>query len=80
MRKGAGVSGAFIAAYASDTLRSQLDENGTASTSVANVHVTGDHATAQVTTIWSKSPGNRNTETESFVKENGSWKLCDAFG
>ena len=80
IKKGAGVSGAFIAAYASDQLRTKLDENGTASTSLANVHVTGNRATAQVTTLWSKSPGNPNTETESFVKENSSWKLCDASG
>ncbi len=73
-------AGAFVAAFTSETLRSQLDENGTASTSVANIHVTGSRATAQVTTRWSKSPANPQTETDTFTKENGTWKLCDAQG
>jgi Protein of unknown function (DUF2510) len=75
-----GVAGAFVAAFTSETLRSQLNENGTASTSVANIHVAGNRATAQVTTTWSKSPANPQTETDSFTKENGTWKLCDAQG
>jgi Protein of unknown function (DUF2510) len=69
---------AFVAAATSEELRAQLDENGTASTSVANVHVTGNRATAQVTTIWSKSPGQPDVETDSFAKESGSWKVCGA--
>ncbi len=71
----AGV-GAFAAAYTSEQLRAYLDEYGTVSSSVAEIHVTGNRATAQVTTTASKSPGNPSTDTDSFVKENGSWKLC----
>lgn len=69
-------TGAFAAAYTGEQLRAYLDEYGTVSTSVANIHVTGNRATAEVTTTASKSPGNPSTDTDSFAKENGNWKLC----
>jgi hypothetical protein len=77
-KKAPGIAGAFVAAYTSETLRSQLDQHGTASTSVSNIHVTGEKATAQVITTYSKLPNSPVTETESFAKENGTWKVCDA--
>jgi ketosteroid isomerase-like protein len=73
-------AGAFVVGYTSEKLRDYLDEYGTISTSVANVHVTGDRATAQVTTVGSRAPGQPNVETDSFAKENGSWKVCGAAG
>ncbi|ORV50925.1 hypothetical protein AWC05_28365 [Mycobacterium florentinum] len=73
-----GVGGAFAAAYTSDGLRGILDENGAVSMSVANIRVNGNHATAQVTSTWSKSPTSPSTESSSFAKENGNWTICDA--
>jgi ketosteroid isomerase-like protein len=63
------------AAFAQE-LRRHVDESGSAATSVANIHVTGDRAPAQLTTVWSKSSDNPSTETGPFVKENGTWKMC----
>lgn len=69
-------AGAFVVGYTSEKLRDYLDEYGTITTSVANVHVTGNQATAQVTTVGSKAPGQPNVETDSFAKESGGWKVC----
>jgi ketosteroid isomerase-like protein len=63
-------------AEASDQLRQMRDEKGTATTSVTDIRVTGDRATATVTTTFSKSPSDSGSETDSFGKENGSWKIC----
>ncbi|WP_082958202.1 DUF2510 domain-containing protein [Mycobacterium alsense] len=60
----------------SQMLRNDIDEEGTVATTVTNVHVTGDRATATVTTTRSKSPDDHMPETWSFVKEKGSWKWC----
>ncbi len=54
-------------------LRAQL---GTMSASVANVHVTGDQATADVTAKFENVPDQPVTENEKFVKEDGRWKDC----
>jgi uncharacterized protein DUF2510 len=43
--------------------------------SVANIHVTGDHATADVTENWEKAPAQ--TDNWQFVNEDGSWKECN---
>ena len=43
--------------------------------SFANIHVTGDHATADVTLNWEKAPAQ--TDNWQFVKEGGSWKECN---
>jgi hypothetical protein len=60
----------------SQMLRNDLNDQGAVATSVADVRVSGDHATAAVTTTRSKYPNEKATETWSFVKENGSWKWC----
>lgn len=60
----------------SQMLRSEIDDQGTAATSVADIRVTGDHATATVTTTRSKYPDDHEPETWSFAKENGAWTWC----
>lgn len=60
----------------SQMLRNDLNDQGSVATSVADVRVSGDHATASVTTTRSKYPDEHATETWSFVKEKGSWKWC----
>jgi hypothetical protein len=66
------------ASYDQDHLgeyRNQRAQSGTVTSSVTNVHVTGDNATAVVTTAFSK--GDRpDAYTARFVKEDGSWKFC----
>jgi hypothetical protein len=62
----------------SEMLRNDVNEYGTVATSVTDIRVTGDRATAQVTTTRSKQAGESDTETQSFAKENGSWKVCPA--
>ena len=53
-----------------------IAETGTWTASVANVHVTGDSATADVTIKFQKLPDKRVTKTFQFIKEGGSWKEC----
>jgi hypothetical protein len=60
----------------SPMLRNEINQYGTVATSVADIHVTGDRATAVVTTTMSKSPNDHNPDTWSFTKEGGSWKYC----
>ncbi len=60
----------------SEELRDSVNEDGTYATSVTDLHVTGDRATATIVTTRSKSPNDKTTEPAQFVKENGSWKLC----
>jgi hypothetical protein len=60
----------------SEMLRNEINEYGTVATSVTDIHVTGDRATAVVTTTMSKSPNDHNPDTWSFTKEGGSWKYC----
>jgi len=55
------------------TLRAQ---GGTISISVANIHVTGDHATADITMKLAKLSGEPITPAAQFVKEDGRWKDC----
>jgi hypothetical protein len=74
--KGLGFLKSLGVAYASDELRQKVDESGTAATSVTDIRVTGDRATATLTTTFSKSPSDNGSETDSFAKENGSWKIC----
>jgi hypothetical protein len=71
-----GVAGVAM----SSELQKQLDELGAISMSVSDIHVTGDRATASVTTAYSKAPADKQTETDPYVKENGSWKVCPADG
>jgi hypothetical protein len=52
------------------------DESGTVSSSVANIHVTGDSATADVTVKFQKAPDQPVTIPSQFVKEDGKWKDC----
>jgi hypothetical protein len=49
---------------------------GLETTSVADIHIAGDNATARVTVSWSKAPPDDVTETVKFVRENGGWKVC----
>ncbi len=66
---------ALGAAFANAHIREELAENGTATTSVTDIHVTGDQATAAITTTKSKR-NKASTENMPFAKENGSWKFC----
>jgi Protein of unknown function (DUF2510) len=51
------------------------DQAGTLSTSVANIHVNGDSATADVTLNFAKISKSK-TQSMQFIKEDGSWKEC----
>jgi hypothetical protein len=53
-----------------------LAQAGNISASVANIHVTGDSATADATVTFSKAPGKSKTLRLQFVKEDGGWKEC----
>jgi hypothetical protein len=53
-----------------------MAKTGTWSASVANIHVTGDTATADVTVKFQKLPDKPQTQAEQFVKEDGKWKDC----
>jgi Protein of unknown function (DUF2510) len=54
-------------------LRAQL---GTTSASVANIHVTGDKATADTTLKFQNAPDHPVITNEQFVQEDGRWKDC----
>jgi Protein of unknown function (DUF2510) len=60
----------------SDELRQQREQHGTIATSVTDIRVTGDRATGTITDTWSDAPNTPVSGTQSFVKENGSWKIC----
>jgi len=62
--------------HTDDQLRKQRDVVGLETSSVADIHITGDHATARVGVSWSKAPQDDLTETVEFVRENGGWKVC----
>jgi hypothetical protein len=62
--------------HTDDQLRTQRDVVGLEMTSVADIHIAGDDATARVTVSWSKAPQDDVTETVKFVRENGGWKVC----
>jgi hypothetical protein len=62
--------------HTDDQLRKQRDVVGLEASSVADIHVAGDDATARVTVSWSKAPQDDATETVKFVRENGGWKVC----
>ncbi len=51
-------------------------QTGTASASVANIHVNGDKATADVTMTFEKAPGQNKAMSMQFVNEDGRWKEC----
>ncbi|HME77276.1 MAG TPA: hypothetical protein VKI00_16985 [Mycobacterium sp.] len=57
-------------------LRKQRDVVGLETSSVTDINVAGDHATAGVSVSWSKAPQDDLTETVNFVRENGGWKVC----
>lgn len=63
-------------AHTGDQLRKQRDALGLETSSVTDIDVAGDHATARVNISWSKSPQYDLTETVEFVRENGGWKVC----
>lgn len=71
-----GFSKALTGSLAGANVSDMISEQGTITTAVSNIRVTGDRATATVTTTWSKSPNEPTSETDLFVKENGSWKVC----
>jgi hypothetical protein len=71
-----GISKALMGTFTRANLSEMISEQGTVTASVSNIRVTGDRATATVTTTWSKSPNEHTPETDVFVKENGSWKVC----
>jgi hypothetical protein len=43
---------------------------------VTNVVIDGDRATAGVTYHFDKAPDTRTTAAMTFVREDGSWKVC----
>ena len=57
--------------------RKLASKAGTISISVANIHVTGDQATADTTFKFQKVPDATKTESSKFIKEDGKWKSCD---
>jgi hypothetical protein len=59
-----------------DDLREFRAQSGTWSVSVANIHVTGNSATADVTVNFEKFPGKSQTQASQFVTEDGKWKEC----
>jgi hypothetical protein len=62
--------------HTGDQLRRQQDVVGLETSSVTDINVAGDHATARVSVSWSKAPQDVVTETVEFVRENGGWKVC----
>jgi hypothetical protein len=66
----------LAALVTADWLRERRDEKGIVTFSVTDIHVSGDHATAQVTEAWSKDSTEGRPKTGSFDKENGDWKVC----
>jgi hypothetical protein len=71
-----GVMKVLVGLNGNGGLSDQLAKTGPLTTSVSDIHVTGDRATAVITTIASKSPNEPDKETDPFVKEHGSWKFC----
>jgi len=51
-------------------------QTGTVSASVANIHVNGDKATADVTMTFEKVAGQSKVMPMQFVYEDGGWKDC----
>jgi hypothetical protein len=66
--------------HTDDQLRKQRDVVGLETSTVTDIHITGDHATASVSISWSKAPQNDLTETVNFVRENGGWRVCGVTG
>jgi hypothetical protein len=62
--------------HTDDQLRKQRDVVGLETSTVADIHVTGDHATARVSISFSKAPQDDLTETVNFVRENRGWRVC----
>ena len=62
--------------HTDDQLRKQRDVVGLETSTVSDVHLAGDHATARVSISWSKAPQDDVTKTVEFVQENGGWKVC----
>jgi hypothetical protein len=62
-----------------DDLRALRAQSGTWSVSVANIHVTGDSATADVTFTFEKLPDKPQSNTDQFVKEDSKWKECTPY-
>jgi hypothetical protein len=56
--------------------RNLIAQIGPMSASVANIHVTGDKATGDITVRFQKLPDKSDTINAQFVKEDGSWKDC----
>jgi hypothetical protein len=63
-------------AHTDDQLRKQRDVVGLETSTVADIRITGDHATARVSISFSKAPLDDLTETVNFVRENGGWRVC----
>jgi hypothetical protein len=66
--------------HTDDQLRKQRDVVGPETSTVADIHVTGDDATARVSISFSKAPQNDVTQTVNFVRENGGWRVCGVAG
>lgn len=67
------------AEHGDEILKSRA-ENGTQSSStLTNIQVTGDSATADETDKYQKDPDSPDTYSAKFVKEGGRWKDCTPF-
>jgi hypothetical protein len=70
---------AFAGPEMSSHLQDQLNQTGPITVSVNDIHITGNQATAKLTTTASKT-NQQATETEAYVKEGGNWKVCPSDG
>jgi hypothetical protein len=64
----------------SSKLQTVLAQKGTMSTTVSNIVVNGERATAKVTFRFSKASADTDTEYQSYVYEDGAWKYCGLAG
>ena len=62
--------------HTDDQLRKQRDVVGLETSTVSDIHIAGEHATARVSISWSNAPQDDLTKTVEFVQENGGWKVC----
>ena len=62
--------------HTDDQLRKQRDAVGLETSTVTDIHIAGDNATATVSISWSKAPQDELAETVKYSLEAGGWKVC----
>ena len=70
-------NGAHFHPWTAAALNKEKDRHGTRTSTVTAVQVTGDHATADLSVTWSKSPTKHESQTYNFSHESDGWKLCN---